>query len=283
MQCPTHGSAVGKGLQTCHWGRAMGMNLTAEFCNRKNRSVFSSSVSTWNLPLSSAANLWSQSQHLCLCLLVGAELQHLQHHRLFSSAPLSTSQQVLPASDSSSPFCSWRQWHRQVPRTLKSPLPSTSGCPGCSCSRRDRSHLPPAETAAAWDPAENLKMPKLGFLRWALPQMHLLTVTSEDLQNKTLCRQHVGVGMGSAFITLTVHEYHGGDELTTYSRRLLSRYAESLSDTPRAGNTTQPASSAPFSEGETRNAGAFVCWVAWVARAMPVSAGSSSCCFAIRQ
>lgn len=226
---------------------------------KKNRSVFFSSVPTWNLPLSNTANLEANPTTIaCACLWGRTAVKTV-------SIVLSISQQILPVSDPSSPFCLLEEWDREVPRVTL-----------ChSCPRRDIPFLPPAETAA-----ENQQMPKMGFLWWALPQMHLLTI-SKDLQNKTLCRQQVGVGLGWAFITLTARECHGGDELTTHSRRLLLGYPEPGSDTPRAVNTTQPTSSAPFSKGETRNAGTFVCWVARAA--VPVSADPSCFYFALRQ
>lgn len=79
-----------------------------------------------------------------------------------ASIVLSTSQQVLPVPDSSSPFCHSKSGTERCPGSLFAP------------EGTDPTHLLQLRT----------RKPRMGFLWWALRQMHL-TITPKDLQNKT--------------------------------------------------------------------------------------------------
>lgn len=150
---------------------------------------------------------------------------HYNNDCLFFSVPLSTtSQQILPVSDTFSPFCYWKQQDREACSIiLESPLPSISNCSDC---RRNRCPLPCEETVTAWNPAEELEETKNGFpLVTPPPQMYVFTINSKKLQEKNTLKAVRRSEAGLAFIILTVHECHGDDELTTYLKRLLLRYS----------------------------------------------------------
>lgn len=171
------------------------MNLTAAFYNRKKKPDL----------------------HFFLVFLLESCPTLLSCEVNPPSSVFSTSQEVLPVSDSSSPSCHCKSGTERCPGSLLAP------------EGTDPTHLLQLRT----------RKPGMGFLWWALPQTHL-TITPKDLQNKIKQnqkpkekqnKQTLRSGRGAAFIPLAVPWWWWADSP-------LQEMLFEISGTPPAGSTT---------------------------------------------